>query len=140
MLSLAGEWIVGAGPQLEAAGASSTSLAKDAKRVILDLAGLERMDTAGAWSSIAPRTNSRAQGLRSPTAASSPSTISCSRRPATIRPRSPRWFIRRTQSRCYRRSARQSTKNSGIDCFDVELFGEVVAMFLRLAPHPWPWR
>jgi phospholipid/cholesterol/gamma-HCH transport system permease protein len=49
VLSLAGEWIVGAGPQLEAAGASLLSLAKDAKRVILDLAGLQRMDTAGAW-------------------------------------------------------------------------------------------
>ena len=40
MLSLAGEWIVSAGHQLEAAGASLISLAKDAKRVILDLAGL----------------------------------------------------------------------------------------------------
>src|SRR3984885_282377 len=49
VLSLAGEWIVSAGPQLEAAGASLLSLAKDAKRVILDLAGLQRMDTAGAW-------------------------------------------------------------------------------------------
>ena len=49
MLSLAGEWIVSAGHQLEAAGASLISLAKDAKRVILDLAGLQRMDTAGAW-------------------------------------------------------------------------------------------
>ena len=49
MLALAGEWIVGAGHQLEAAGASLLSLAKDAKRVIFDLAGLQRMDTAGAW-------------------------------------------------------------------------------------------
>jgi phospholipid/cholesterol/gamma-HCH transport system permease protein len=49
VLSLAGEWIVGAGPQLEAAGASLLSLARDAKSVILDLAGLRRMDTAGAW-------------------------------------------------------------------------------------------
>ncbi len=49
MLSLAGEWIVSAGHQLEAAGASLLSSAKDAKRVIFDLAGLQRMDTAGAW-------------------------------------------------------------------------------------------
>src|ERR1700721_2825084 len=49
VLSRAGEWIVSTGPQLEAAGASLLSLAKDAKRVILDLAGLQRMDTAGAW-------------------------------------------------------------------------------------------
>jgi phospholipid/cholesterol/gamma-HCH transport system permease protein len=49
VLSLAGEWIVGTGPQLEAAGNSLLSLAKGAKRVILDLAGLQRMDTAGAW-------------------------------------------------------------------------------------------
>ena len=49
MLSLAGEWIVSAGHQLEAAGASLLSLAKDAKSVIFDLAGLQRMDTAGAW-------------------------------------------------------------------------------------------
>ncbi|MGH6798708.1 MAG: STAS domain-containing protein, partial [Roseiarcus sp.] len=49
VLSLAGEWIVGAGHELEAAGASLLSSAKDAKRVILDLAALQRMDTAGAW-------------------------------------------------------------------------------------------
>src|SRR5580704_1402402 len=49
VLSLAGEWIVGAGHELEAAGASLLSSAKDAKRVILDLAALKRMDTAGAW-------------------------------------------------------------------------------------------
>ena len=49
VLSLAGEWIVSAGHQLEEAGASLISLAKDAKRVIFDLAGLQRMDTAGAW-------------------------------------------------------------------------------------------
>ena len=49
VLALAGEWIVSAGHQLEAAGASLLSLAKDAKRVIFDLAGLQRMDTAGAW-------------------------------------------------------------------------------------------
>src|SRR5258708_40214415 len=49
VLALAGEWIVGAGHQLEAAGASLLSLAKDAKSVIFDLAGLQRMDTAGAW-------------------------------------------------------------------------------------------
>ena len=49
VLSLAGEWIVSAGHELETAGASLLSLAKDAKSVIFDLAGLQRMDTAGAW-------------------------------------------------------------------------------------------
>ena len=38
VLALTGEWIVSAGHQLEAAGTSLISLAKDAKRVILDLA------------------------------------------------------------------------------------------------------
>ena len=49
MLSLAGEWIVSAGRDLEAAGASLVSSQESAKRVILDLAALQRMDTAGAW-------------------------------------------------------------------------------------------
>ena len=49
VLSLAGEWIVAAGKDLEAAGASLLSLAQNAKKIVLDLAQLERMDTAGAW-------------------------------------------------------------------------------------------
>ena len=44
VLALAGEWIVGAGHQLEEAGASLLSSAHDAKRVTFDLAGLKRMD------------------------------------------------------------------------------------------------
>ena len=49
ILAAAGAWIVAAGRELEAAGASLISSAKDAKRVILDLSALQRMDTAGAW-------------------------------------------------------------------------------------------
>ena len=49
VLALAGTWIVTAGHELEAAGASLITSAKDAKRVILDLSALQRIDTAGAW-------------------------------------------------------------------------------------------
>ena len=76
VLALAGEWIVGAGHELEAAGASLISLAKDAKSVILDLAGLQRMDTAGAWFIDRAETELAAAGAMSPIAASSPSTTS----------------------------------------------------------------
>ena len=141
MLSLAGEWIVSAGHQLEAAGASLLSLAKDAKSVIFDLAGLQRMDTAGAWFIDRAEVELAAAGAIG----------FLSRRTAQARhPAQGGWlpsarevvrsFTRRIASRCSRRLARPST-TAGVDFFDiVDYLGEVVVMLLRLAPQPWRWR
>ena len=49
VLSLAGAWIVAAGSGLEGGAASLVSGAQGAKSVIFDLAGVQRLDTAGAW-------------------------------------------------------------------------------------------
>jgi phospholipid/cholesterol/gamma-HCH transport system permease protein len=49
VLSLAGMWIISAGSGLEAGAASLASQAQGAKSVIFDLAGGQRLDTAGAW-------------------------------------------------------------------------------------------
>ena len=115
VLSLAGEWIVGAGPQLEAAGASLLSLAKDAKRVILDLAALQRMDTAGAWfidraedelagagATVSYRNAGPKQTLLLKEAGYHP--------PGEVHARSSTAYA----SRCSRRSARQSTIRASI--------------------------
>ena len=48
VLSLAGAWIVTAGKVLETSAASLSAVG-EAKTAILDLAAVERMDTAGAW-------------------------------------------------------------------------------------------
>ena len=49
VLSLAGAWIVAAGRALEVSAAAMTSAARGAGNAIIDLAAVDRMDTAGAW-------------------------------------------------------------------------------------------
>ena len=119
VLSLAGEWIVSAGHQLEAAGASLISLAKDAKRVILDLAGLQRMDTAGAW--FIDRARGRTGGARSDGFLSR--RAAQARPPAQggwlpSRPRSPRAFLR-PHTVALLSAIGETVYESGVDFFDI---------------------
>ena len=140
MLSLAGEWIVAAGHQLEAAGASLISLAKDAKSVIFDFARLQRMDTAGAWFIDRAEVELEAAGA----------TVS-------YRGEQPKHDILLKEAGYHapEKSARcipphtiallsavgETVYGSGVDFFDiVDYLGEIVVMFLRLAPQPWRWR
>lgn len=48
-LSLAGSWTIEASRAIEDAAAKLVDAARGARHVVLDLAGIERMDTAGAW-------------------------------------------------------------------------------------------
>lgn len=48
-LSLAGSWTIEASRAIEEAAAKLAEAAHGARLVVLDLAGVERMDTAGAW-------------------------------------------------------------------------------------------
>jgi phospholipid/cholesterol/gamma-HCH transport system permease protein len=48
-LSLAGRWTVDASAAIEAASDALLTEGKDARRVIFDLGGVARLDTAGAW-------------------------------------------------------------------------------------------
>jgi phospholipid/cholesterol/gamma-HCH transport system permease protein len=140
VLSLSGRWIVGGGRQLEAAGASLLSLAKDARRVILDLSALERMDTAGAWFIDRARDELAAAGA----------TVSCrGERPeqdlllkeAGYRPPEASTRVPPAHTLALLSAVGETVYGSGEDFIDiVDYLGEVVTMFLHLALRPLRWR
>ena len=75
-----------------------------------------------------------------PIAASSPSTTSCSRRLATTRPRNRR-CVHPAHTVALLSAVGETIYDVGVDFLDiVDYLGEVVVMFLRLAPQPWRWR
>ena len=49
VLSLTGAWIIAAGKALEMAATALQSAVGTAHKATIDLAGVDRMDTAGAW-------------------------------------------------------------------------------------------
>ena len=140
VLSLSGQWIVSGGRQLEAAGASLLSLAKGARRVILDLSALQRMDTAGAWFVDRARDELAAAGA----------TVSCrGERPeqdlllkeAGYCPPEASTRVPPAHTVALLSAVGETVYGSGEDFIDiVDYLGEVVAMFLRLALKPLRWR
>jgi phospholipid/cholesterol/gamma-HCH transport system permease protein len=140
VLSLAGEWIVGAGHELEAAGASLLSSAKDAKRVILDLAALKRMDTAGAWFIDRARDELAAAGASVSYRGERPEQDLLLKE-AGYHPPEKSTRVPPPHTVALLSAVGETVYDSGVDFFDiVDYLGEVVVMFLRLAPQPWRWR
>jgi phospholipid/cholesterol/gamma-HCH transport system permease protein len=140
VLSLAGEWIVGAGHQLEAAGASLLFSANDAKSVTFDLAGLQRMDTAGAWFIDRAEVELAAAGATVSYRGEQPKHDILLKEAGYHAPqKSTR--IPPPHSVALLSAVGETVYDSGVDFFDiVDYLGEIVVMFLRLAPHPWRWR
>jgi phospholipid/cholesterol/gamma-HCH transport system permease protein len=140
VLSLAGEWIVGAGHQLEAAGASLISLAKDAKRVIFDLTGLQRMDTAGAWFIDRAETELAAAGANVSYRGEQPKHDILIKEAGYHAPeKSTR--VHPAHTVALLSAVGETVYGAGADFFDiVDYLGEVIVMLLRLAPTPWRWR
>ena len=140
ILALAGAWIVGAGRGLETAGASLISSAKDAKRVILDLSGLQRMDTAGAWFIDRARVELTAEGAAFSYRGARPEHTTLLQDAGYHAPdassRPPP-----SHGVALLSAVGETVAESGVDFVDiVDYLGEIVMMFLRLAPTPWRWR
>ena len=141
MLSLAGEWIVGAGHELEAAGASLLSLGQ--RRETRDPRS-RRSSAHGHGRRVVhrsrPRSNWRPPELRSPTAASSPSTTLLLKE-AGYHPPEKSTRVPPPHRVALLSAVGETVYDSGVDFFDiVDYLGEIVVMFLRLAPQPWRWR
>jgi phospholipid/cholesterol/gamma-HCH transport system permease protein len=140
VLSLAGSWVVGAGRELEAAGASLISSAKDAKRVILDLAALERMDTAGAWFIDRARTQLAAAGATVSCRGERPEHDLLIKEAGYHAPEAPSRILP-PHGVALLSAVGETVYDSGEDFIDtVDYLGEVVAMFSRLALRPLSWR
>ena len=140
VLSLAGEWIVSGGCQLEAAGASLLSLAKDARRVILDLSALQRMDTAGAWFVDRARVELAAAGANVSCRGELPEQDLLLKEAGYFAPEAPT-RIPPPHTVALLSAVGETVYGSGEDFIDiVDYLGEVVVMFLRLALKPLRWR
>ncbi len=140
VLALAGTWIVAAGRELEAAGASLIASAKDAKRVILDLSALQRMDTAGAWFIDRARVELTAAGATVNYRGGRSEHLTLLQdagyhAPEASTRRHPPHGIALLSA------VGETVYDSGVDFVDiVDYLGEIVRMFLRLALWPLRWR
>jgi len=140
VLSLRGSWVVGGGRELEAAGASLVSSAKDTKRVILDLAALERMDTAGAWFIDRARDELAAAGATVSYRGERPDQDLLLKEAGYHAPEAPT-RIPPPHTVALLSAVGETVYASGEDFIDiVDYLGEVVTMFLRLAAQPLRWR
>jgi phospholipid/cholesterol/gamma-HCH transport system permease protein len=140
VLSLAGEWIVSAGRDLEAAGASLVSSHESGKRVILDLAALQRMDTAGAWFIDRARDELAAGGATVSYRGERPEHDLLLRE-AGYHPPEASARVPPAHTVALLSAIGETVAESGVDFIDiVDYLGEVVAMFLRLALQPLRWR
>jgi phospholipid/cholesterol/gamma-HCH transport system permease protein len=140
ILALAGAWIVAAGHELEAAGASLLSPAHDAKRVILDLSALQRMDTAGAWFIDRARVELTDAGAAVSYRGAQPEQDILLKEAGYRAPEGPA-RVPPPHVITLLSAVGETVTESGVDFIDiVDYLGEVVMMFLRLAPRPWRWR
>ena len=140
VLALAGEWIIGAGRELEAAGASLLSSADGAKSVVLDLAALSRMDTAGAWFIDRARDELAASGATVSCRGERPEQDLLLKEAGYHRPEAPT-RVPPSHTVSLLSAVGETVYDSGADFIDtVDYLGEVVAMVLRLALRPLRWR
>ena len=140
VLSLAGEWIVSAGRHLEAAGASLASSDERGKRVILDLAALQRMDTAGAWFIDRARDELAAGGATVSYRGERPEHDLLLRE-AGYHPPEKSARVPPAHTVALLSAVGETVAELGVDFIDiVDYLGEVVLMFLRLALQPLRWR
>ncbi len=140
VLSLAGEWIVSTGRHLEAAGASLASSDERGKRVILDLAALQRMDTAGAWFIDRARDELAAGGATVSYRGERPEHDLLLRE-AGYHPPEKSARVPPAHTVALLSAVGETVAESGVDFIDiVDYLGEVVLMFLRLALQPLRWR
>ncbi len=140
VLALGGTWTVASGRDLEAAGASLIAPDNDAKRVILDLSALQRMDTAGAWFIDRARVELTAAGATATYRGARSEYATLLQDAGYHRPEAPT-RVPPPHGIALLSAVGETVHDSGVDFIDiVDYLGEIVVMFLRLAPKPWRWR
>ena len=140
VLALAGGWVVAAGRALETGAAAMTSGALAAKSVTIDLAGVDRMDTAGAWIIDRGRTELAAAGAPAAYRGARPEHALLLRE-AGYRPLEPVKSSPSSHALMLLAAVGESVYTSGVDLVDiVDYLGEIVVMWSRLALRPLRWR
>ena len=140
VLALAGGWVVAAGRALETGAAAMTSGVLGAKRVTIDLAGVDRMDTAGAWLIDRARAELAAAGAPTAYRGARPEHALLIWE-AGYRPLEAVRSKRSSHALMLVAAVGESVYTAGADLIDiVDYLGEIVVMWLRLALHPLRWR
>jgi phospholipid/cholesterol/gamma-HCH transport system permease protein len=140
VLALGGMWTVASGRELEAAGASLIAPDNGAKPVILDLSALQRMDTAGAWFIDRARVELAAAGTTASYRGARPEHVTLLQDAGYHAPEAST-RLPPPHGIALLSAVGETVYDSGVDFIDiVDYLGEIVVMFLRLAPQPWRWR
>ena len=140
VFSLAGAWIIAAGPALETTAATLASTLGGAKSAVFDLAGVQRMDTAGAWVIDRVRAQLSATGVAASYRAARPEHALLLKE-AGYQPLEPAKRVHPPHGIALLSAIGETVYTSGADFVDtVDYFGEVIVMGGRLALHPLRWR
>jgi phospholipid/cholesterol/gamma-HCH transport system permease protein len=140
VLSLAGGWVVGAGKAMETGADSMTSGARGARSAIIDLGGVDRMDTAGAWVIDRARTELTASGVPAAYRGARPEhallITEAGFRPSELHERAPE-----SHGIALLGAVGETVYNVGADFIaTIDYLGEIVVMTARLLSHPMRWR
>ncbi len=140
VLSLGGEWVVGEGRALETSAAALISGAGGARSATIDLGGVDRMDTAGAWLIDRARAELTAAGVPAAYRGARPEQALLLRE-AGYRPAEPPKSKRSNHGLMLLAAVGESVYTAGSDLIDiVDYLGEIVVMWSRLALKPLTWR
>ena len=141
ILSLAGDWIIGQGSRLETSAASLNAAgAEHPQDVVLDLSGVEHMDTAGAWVIDRARYQFAEAGVSAAYRGARPEYALLLKEAGYQPPEAPK-RLHPNPWMAILISVGESVYVTGQDVAEwVSFFGEVVAMIVRLLPFPMRWR
>ncbi len=140
VLSLAGAWVIAAGRTLETSAAGLNSGSRGAKSATIDLAGVDRMDTAGAWVIDRARAELTVAGVSATYTGARPE-YALLLREAGYRPLEPSVNNRSSHGVMLLAAVGESVATAGMDLVDIiDYLGEIVVMWTRLALHPMRWR
>jgi phospholipid/cholesterol/gamma-HCH transport system permease protein len=140
VLALTGAWIVAAGKALEMAATALKSAAGTARNATIDLAGVDRMDTAGAWVIDRARTELAGAGVEAAYRGARPEHALLLHE-AGFHPLEPPKASRLSHAVTLLAAIGESVVASGSDLIDtIDYLGEIVVMGGRLLLHPMRWR
>ena len=140
VLTLAGDWTVANSAALEATADSLTEPARQARQAIIDLAAIDRMDTAGAWAIDRARAELADAGVAASYRGARPE-YTLLLKDAGYKPIEAPKPIYQPTAVSLLSAIGESVWTAGYDLAEgVSFFGELVALTLRLLPNPMRWR
>ncbi len=140
VLSLAGGWVISAGRVLETSAAALASGALGVRSATIDLAQVDRMDTAGAWVIDRARTELTAAGVSAAYQGARPEHALLLRE-AGYRPLEAPANNRTNHGLLLLAAVGETVYTAGEDLIDIiDYLGEIVVMWARLVLHPMRWR